>query len=304
MMERRTDLAIETRESFPGDGGEIEGVSLNKEKVSIDEDDKVWLEISTVKILDEQGAQSMNKPVGSYITIETGNPAQLDDNDRESIATEIGKRLELLSGKLKSQKVLVAGLGNREVTADSLGPIAVNNLEITRHFAKEFGYSFLEKCNLGELCAISPGVMAQTGMEAEEVLHAISDTIKPDVVLVIDALAARSVSRVASTIQITDTGINPGSGVGNHRLALNHDSLGVKVIAIGVPTVVEAEVIVEDRIENFMVNQGFSDEDVRKFIQNMGEPAIKGMYVTPKNIDETVRLMGEMLADSINLLIS
>lgn len=248
MMERRTDLALETRESFPGDGGEVEGVSLSKETVYINDKKDVALEISTVKILDEQGATRMNKPVGSYITIETGDITILNDDDRNEVANELGRQIEVLAGKLKSQKVLVAGLGNRNVTADSLGPIAVDNLQITRHYAMEFGYSFLEKCNMGELCAISPGVMAQTGMEAEEVLHAVADKVKPDVV--------------------------------------------------------EAEVIVWDRIEEFMTGQGFNDDEIQQFILNLGEPAIKGMYVTPKNIDETVRQIGEILADSINVLVS
>lgn len=118
--------------------------------------------------------------------------------------------------------------------------------------------------------------------------------------IVIDALAARSVNRVATTIQITDTGINPGSGVGNHRLGISKESIGIKVIAIGIPTVVEAEVIVSDRIEEFMRKQGFTDNDIQSFIINMGEPEINNMYVTPKNIDETIRDMGELVAMSIN----
>ena len=142
--------------------------------------------------------------------------------------------------------------------------------------------------------------MAQTGMEAATVLESLVDAINPDVLIVIDALAARSVNRVATTIQITDTGINPGSGVGDHRLGISKESIGIKVIAIGIPTVVEAEVIVSDRIEEFMKKQGFNDNDIQSFIINMGEPEINNMYVTPKNIDETIRDMGELVAMSIN----
>lgn len=300
MLERRTDLALEARESFPKDDVEISGVSLDKETVTIDDKRNIRLDISTVKIMNEAGAKKMNKPQGSYITIESGDISELSDECMEKVSAEIGKRIEQLAGVLHEKKIMVAGLGNRYVTADSLGPIVVDNLNITRHFAKEYGVEFLGKIGMGEVCAISPGVMAQTGMEAAEILESVADSVKPDVLIVIDALAARSVKRVTSTIQITDTGINPGSGVGNHRVGINEDSIGVKVISIGVPTVVEAEVIVSDRIEEFMKKQNFNDNEIQQFIMNMGQTEINNMYVTPKNIDETVRDMGELVAMSIN----
>lgn len=300
MLERRTDLALEARESFPKDDVEISGVSLDKETVIIDDKRNIRLDISTVKIMNEAGAKKMNKPQGSYITIESGDISELSDECMEKVSVEIGSRIEQLAGVLHEKKIMVAGLGNRYVTADSLGPIVVDNLNITRHFAKEYGVEFLGKIGMGEVCAISPGVMAQTGMEAAEILESVADSVKPDVLIVIDALAARSVKRVTSTIQITDTGINPGSGVGNHRVGINEDSIGVKVISIGVPTVVEAEVIVSDRIEEFMKKQNFNDNEIQQFIMNMGQTEINNMYVTPKNIDETVRDMGELVAMSIN----
>ena len=302
VKEKRTDLALEVRESFPGDGGEIPGVSLEKEEVYIDTNEKKCLLISTVKILNKQGEEMMRKPKGSYITIETGDITCMSEEEMENTAHEVGKCIKELAGDLKSKKVMVAGLGNRDITADSLGPLVVDHLNITRHYAKEFGKEFLNKLDMGEVCALAPGVMAQTGMEAEEVLGSVAKNVEPDVIVVIDALAARSVHRVTSTIQITDTGIKPGSGVGNHRVGLNEESLGVKVIAVGVPTVVEAEVIVEDRIEDFMIKQGFEEGEIQTFIDNMGEPAIRDMYVTTKNIDETVMDMGELIADSINCL--
>lgn len=302
MLSKRTDLALETRESFPGDGGEIEGVIL--EKKDIDISDNLCLEISTVKIINEAGAHRMKKPVGTYITIEFGDVLRIDGNDRELVIENIGRLIEELTGKIVDLRVMVAGLGNRQVTADSLGPLTVDNLNISRHLALEYGHSFLDSLGIGEMCAIAPGVMAQTGMEAEEVLSAIADEIKPDLIIVIDALAARSVKRVTTTLQITDTGIKPGSGVGNHRVGVDMKSLGVPVIAIGVPTVVEAEVIVSDRIEDFMGRQGFDENEIQLFINNMGEPSISDMYVTPKNIDETVGLVGKMIADVINYMMS
>ncbi len=298
MLSKRTDLALETRESFPGDGGEIEGVVLDKKTIEISRDFR--FDVSTVKIINESGADRMKKPMGTYITIEIGNVLHIEDDDREKVIEQISMLIEELTGRLDKLRVLVAGLGNRQVTADSLGPLMVDELNVSRHLALEYGHSFLDSLGIGEVCAIAPGVMAQTGMEAEEILSAIADDIKPDIILVIDALAARSVKRVTTTIQVTDTGINPGSGVGNHRLGIDRESLGVPVIAIGVPTVVEAEVIVGDRIEEFMYRQGFSDDEIQVFLSNMGEPAIRDMYVTPKNIDETVKAVGKLIADVIN----
>ena len=306
MLSKRTDLALETRESFPGDGGEIEGVVLDKKTIEISRDFR--FDVSTVKIINESGADRMKKPMGTYITIDMlrdknrwiWNVLHIEDDDREKVIEQISMLIEELAGRLDKLRVLVAGLGNRQVTADSLGPLMVDELNVSRHLALEYGHSFLDSLGMGEVCAIAPGVMAQTGMEAEEILSAIADDIKPDIILVIDALAARSVKRVTTTIQVTDTGIKPGSGVGNHRLGIDRESLGVPVIAIGVPTVVEAEVIVGDRIEEFMYRQGFSDDEIQVFLSNMGEPAIRDMYVTPKNIDETVKAVGKLIADVIN----
>lgn len=300
MLSKRTDLALETRESFPGNGGEIEGVILNKNEIAIN--DELALDISTVKIINESGAERMKKPIGTYITIEFGNIIYIEGNDRELLVNHIGHLMEELTGRIDNLRVMVAGLGNRQVTADSLGPLMVDNLNISRHLALEYGHTFLDSLGIGEVCAIAPGVMAQTGMEAEEILSSIADNIKPDIIIVIDALAARSVNRVTTTIQITDTGIKPGSGVGNHRVGIDKKSLGVPVIAIGVPTVVEAEVIVSDRLEGYLNNQGFSEKEIKMFIENMGEPTIRDMYVTPKNIDETVKILAKLIADVINEL--
>lgn len=301
-MERRTDLALEVRESFQGDGGEIEGVSLDKENVWIDEGHESCIEVSTVVIMNEKGRQAMGKPIGSYITMETGDIIKMSDVQYDNVMEELGKRIETLTGELKNKKILVAGLGNRYITSDSLGPYVVDGLDITRHYAKEFGNSFLKKFGMGEMCAIAPGVMAQTGMESEEIISAVAGKTKPDIIIVVDALAARSVGRVTTTIQITDTGINPGSGVGNHRIGLNEESIGTKVIGIGVPTVVEAEVIVRDRIEEFMYSCGLNDDEINEFLEDMSRTAIRDMYVTTKNIDESVERMGELIAGSINAI--
>jgi len=299
-MERRTDLALETRESFEGDGGEIEGVSLNKERVWIDDNNDECIEISTVVIMNEKGRQAMRKPIGSYITIEIDRVMHKTEEQDERIIKEIGNRIESLTGTLKNRKILVAGLGNRFITSDSLGPYVIDGLEVTRHYGREFGEEFLKKSDIGDICAIAPGVMAQTGMESEEIIGALVNKVKPDVIIVIDALAARSIHRVVSTIQITDTGINPGSGVGNHRIGLNEETMGVKVIGIGVPTVVEAEVIVHDRIEQFMQSCGIGENEIEEFISDMSKTSITDMYVTTKNIDEAIERMGDLIAETIN----
>ena len=299
-MERRTDLALETRESFEGDGGEIEGVSLNKEKVWLDDNNEECMEISTVVIMNEKGRQAMKKPLGSYITMEIDDVMHKTEEQDEYIMNELGKRIETLTGTLKNKKILVAGLGNRFITSDSLGPYVIDTLDVTRHYGRAFGEEFLKKSDIGDICAIAPGVMAQTGMESEEIIGALVNKVKPDVIIVIDALAARSVHRVVSTIQITDTGINPGSGVGNHRIGLNEETMGVKVIGIGVPTVVEAEVIVHDRIEQFMQSCGVGDDEIEEFLGDMSRTSIRDMYVTTKNIDEAIERMGELIAGTIN----
>ena len=180
--------------------------------------------------------------------------------------------------------VLVVGLGNREVTPDALGPEVVNNLYITRHLLKEYGEYAFSGRKVAQISGIVPGVMAQTGMETVEIIRGIIRETNPQMVIAIDALAARSIKRLGRTIQIADTGINPGSGVGNHRKGLNQESLGVPVVAIGVPLVVDAATIVYDVCQ-----------DVEK-IPN----GIAGMFVTPKNIDETVKNLSFTISEALN----
>jgi spore protease len=291
----RTDLALEVRETFEEDNVEIQGVILKE-----DYDKKMDIRVSTVIIKDQKGADAMGKPIGTYITIEAPKLSEEDESFHEPITKEIAKYLKKLTGDLEKREVLIAGLGNREVTPDALGPQVVDNLFITRHLIREFGQEFKTKNNLGNVSAISPGVMAQTGMEAKEVLRGIIRETSPDLVIVIDALAARSIHRLNTTIQITDTGISPGSGVGNNRKALNKESLGVEVIALGVPTVVDAATIVNDTMEQFMSKQGFSEKETSQFISEVNEQAMCNMFVTPKNIDESIKRISYTISESLN----
>jgi spore protease len=291
----RTDLALEARESFPEDDVEIKGVILTQ---AYDEENKI--RVSTVEIKDERGARAMQKPIGTFITIEAQGLSHADEDYDRPTSDEIAKNLRKLAGDLKKEEVLVVGLGNREVTPDALGPQVVNNLFVTRHLIREYGNDFKEKNRLGSVSAISPGVMAQTGMETSEIIKGIIKETHPKLVIVIDALASRSISRLNTTIQLTDTGISPGSGVGNNRKALNEGSLGTKVIALGVPTVVDAVTIVSDTLTQYMETNGFEEGEIDQFVSEIRAQRMDNMFVTPKNIDEAVKQISYTVSEALN----
>lgn len=284
----RTDLALEARESIKGDR-EIQGVVLEKEERA---DGKI--KISTVEIQNEHGSRVMGKPQGTYITIE------VEKMDEEAVIQETVEQLGMLLNRDKKKKILVTGLGNRQITPDALGPWTIDQLFVTRHLIREYGEVFQRRNHMRDICAIAPGVMAQTGMETKEILQGVTGKIKPDAVIVIDALAARSVNRLNRTIQLTNTGINPGAGVGNNRKALNKETLGVEVIAIGVPTVVDAETIVEDRVGDSLKKAGFTQKECELFVKGIKEQKTKNMFVTSKDVDEEVKEMSYILSEALN----
>lgn len=280
-MRVRTDLALEARESFEGSDTEVHGVVVEEEY-----EEDLDLKITRVKILSERGAREMGKPVGTYLTLEAPGLAVLDEDYHREISEALADCLKELSGDQKSRSVLVVGLGNRDVTPDALGPKAVSNLMITRHLFQEYGREAMGMESASAVSGIAPGVMAQTGMETSEILQGVIDQTSPDLLVVIDALAARSTRRLGRTIQLTDTGIQPGSGVGNHRGSLTRESLGIPVIAIGVPTVVEAAAIIYDA-------QGSCERM---------PPHLNGMFVTPKNIDEMIKQLSFTLSEALNIV--
>lgn len=294
MSERRTDLALEIRESFPRNNVEIKGVVLEKHY-----DKAGKAHITTVRIEDDKGSQAMGKPKGCYVTIESEDMPK-NDISKENLLLCICNELEKMVEGLRQKSVLIAGLGNRQVTSDSLGPKMAECIFVTRHLENEFGTAFMEENEYGNVSAISPGVMAQTGMEAVEVLEGIVRETSPDLVIVVDALAARSMSRLCTTVQLTDTGINPGSGIGNHRKALSKQSLGVPVIAVGVPTVVDAKTIISDHLEKVLTKQGYNEDEIDKFIREVFQDEMDNLYVTPKNIDESVAVIAKDLARVFN----
>lgn len=306
----RTDLALEARESYEEDDVRIRGVKIREE-----EDAEREIYTTVVKIETENGAKAMGKPVGTYITLEAPNLSVPDEGYHREISREIARHLRQLMGE-GGKEVLVVGLGNREVTPDALGPEVVNNLHITRHIIREFGKASFAQVGETPVSAIVPGVMAQTGMETLEIVRGITDQTKPDLVIAIDALAARSTRRLNRTIQITDTGINPGSGVGNHREGINRELLGVPVIAIGVPTVVDAATIVNDTMENLVEAMdrsagmrqlggmlGTLDKaEKHQMIQELISPHLNTMFVTPKDIDDTIKRLSFTISEGLNMV--
>lgn len=309
-----TDLALEEKERFESDHVEVQGVILEEEY-----DKEREIRITKVKIETEKGARAMGKPVGTYITMEAPNMAVPDEEYHREISEGLAKYIkELIKIEKEDYVVLVAGLGNRQVTPDALGPHVVDNLAITRHIVKEYGKYAMGEDAVHMTSAIVPGVMAQTGMETLEIIKGIVKETKPDLVIAVDALAARNSKRLNRTIQIADTGINPGSGVGNHRNGITEGTIGVPVIAIGVPTVVDAATIVNDTMENLIaaletsetlkgvgvVLQGYNATEKYELIKELISPHLNGMFVTPKDIDETIKRIGYTISEGLNILFS
>lgn len=314
----RTDLALEEKERFESDQVEVQGVILEEEY-----DKEREIRVTTVRIETENGAKTMGKPVGTYLTIEAPNLSSPDEGIHREVSEELAKYLTEVMKKIipeseHDKEVLVIGLGNRQATPDALGPYVADNLNITRHIVKEYGkYAALEEMNC-VVSAIVPGVMAQTGMETAEIIKGVVRETKPDLLIVIDALAARNSRRLNRTIQIADTGINPGSGVGNYRNAITKETIGVPVIAIGVPTVVDAVTIVSDTMENLLsaletseslkgvglVLGGYSEAEKYELIKELIAPNLNSMFMTPKDIDETVKRLSYTISEGLNLAFS
>lgn len=291
-----TDLALEDKERFESDNVEVSGVSVEEFY-----DEEREIRITEVKILTENGAKTMRKPIGTYITMEMANLVLPDEEYHHEVAKELAKYVgNILKLDKTDYTALVVGLGNRDVTPDALGPQTVDNLNITRHIVKEYGKYAMDETQTNMISAIAPGVMAQTGMESFEIIKGVVDTIHADVVFVVDALAARNTKRLNRTIQIADTGIHPGSGVGNHRNEISKETLGVPVIAIGVPTVVDAATIVRDTMENLVAS--LDSDDKYELLQDLIAPHLYGMFVTPKDIDEAIERIGVTIAEGLNLL--
>ena len=304
----RTDLAVEVNEEVSKNNEHLKGIIVKEHH-----NKELDVLVTEIRITNKEGERVLGREKGNYITMEADCISFGDDDYQlrtaKILSTYIKQLIDGMISQKKEQegpyKILVAGLGNREVTSDSLGPLVVDHLNINA-----------EESTAYDISALSPGVLAQTGMETAFIIKGIVKETKPDLVIAIDALAARNSRRLNATIQLSDKGIHPGSGVGNHRTGLTKAVIGVPVLAIGVPTVIDAPTIVSDSMENLMsavssserlmymsdLFEGFTREEKYQLIREIMPADMANMYVTPKNIDANVCNIAFVLAHAINNL--
>lgn len=305
----RTDLALERRDLYKKANRldkEIDGIETQEEE------NGPRIKTARVKVLDEKGAQAIGKPVGSYITIDIQKLKVATEEDIQESAEVLAKELRGLLEKHSAPKdeILVVGLGNQYVTPDALGPKVINDIDVTRHILT-YMPQVLSK-DTRPVSAISPGVLGTTGIETLEILKGIVDNIHPKLLIVIDALASRSIERISSTIQLADTGITPGAGVGNTRKDLSKETLGIPVIALGIPTVVDAATIAADSLDLFIQKlqeeansneflNNLQEEDKYEMIKQVLVPEDYNFIVTPKEIDDLIENMSSIVTRGINM---
>lgn len=310
MINFRTDLALERRDIYKKVNRlqEIEGVESSEEQINEN------IKVSRVKITNQNGEKSLGKPMGNYITIDVKKLKLAQEEEiqksAETLTNELQKIIDIHTDK--QGEILVVGLGNIYVTPDALGPKVINEIDVTRH-VKKYLPNYIDE-NARSVSAISPGVLGTTGIETVEILKGIVDNVKPKLLIVIDALASRSIERISSTIQLSDTGIVPGAGVGNTRQEISIKTLGVPVIALGVPTVVELATLVSDGIDIFidrLQEKAESNEYLNKLQQDDKYEEVKealnvgeyNMIVTPKEIDDLIENMKDVVARGINFAV-
>ena len=307
-MDFRTDLALERRDIYRK-ANQIENEIPGVESEELQEGENIYT--TKVKILDKQGEEAIGKPAGTYVTIDIKNLKMAAEEEIEKAAVSVNRELQdIISKHIEPEDdILVVGLGNLAVTPDSLGPKVVQDIDITRHLLK-YAPQYLEE-NARPVSAIAPGVLGTTGIETQEILQGIIENVKPKMLIVIDSLASKSIERISSSIQIADTGIVPGAGVGNARKELSQNTLGIPVIAIGVPMVVEAATIAADSLDLFiekMQKQAKSNDFLNKLRDEDKYSAIKealveekfDLIVTPKEIDDLIENMSSVVARGIN----
>ncbi len=311
----RTDLALEAHELFKQQAreevlkGRGEPPGIEVENAGTED-----IKISRVKVTSPTGEASIGKPMGNYITLEIPKLRQNDQNLIEDSCKELAKELTALIDIDEKAPVLIVGLGNWNVTPDALGPKVISSLMVTRHLL-EYVPEQVEQ-GVRPVCAVAPGVLGITGIETGEIIKGIVDRVKPALIVAIDALASRKMERVSTTIQLADTGISPGSGVGNKRMELSQSTLGVPVIAIGVPTVVDAATMANDTIDlvmDSMIGQaskgtefysmlkGIDRNEKYELIQEVLNPYIGNLIVTPKEIDDIIERISKIIANGLNI---
>jgi len=308
MYNFRTDLAVERTNIYRKANKleEIDGIDTEEQAVSEN------IKVSRVKITNENGERAIGKKKGVYVTIDLKDLKIADEDEIQSASETLSNELKILIQNHVQEKddIMVVGLGNIYVTPDSLGPKVINEIDVTRHIIKYLPQYIDEDTR--PVTAISPGVLGTTGIETYEILKGIVDNVKPKLIIVIDALASRSIERISSTIQISDTGIVPGAGVGNTRTEISERTLGIPVIALGIPTVVESAVLVNDCLDlliekmqneaksNVYLNQ-LKEQDNYEKIKDVLNPQNYNMIVTPKEIDDLIENMKDVVARGINM---
>jgi len=311
----RTDLALEATEFVrEQEQAKRDAAPQNLPGVDVENAGTQDIKITRVKVTSPTGEAAIGKPMGNYITLEV---PRLKENDQElyedtckALAQELVKILKLE----ENSSILVVGLGNWNVTPDSLGPKVTNHLMVTRHLLEYVPDQVDE--GVRPVCAVAPGVLGITGIETGEIVKGIVERVKPDVVIAIDALASRKMERVNTTIQIADTGISPGSGVGNKRMEISQNTLVIPVIAIGVPTVVDAATMANDTIDlviDSLLNEAKEDKQFYNMLKNIDrnekyqliqevlEPYVGNLIVTPKEIDDVVDRIAKVIANGLNI---
>lgn len=315
-LDFRTDMADERVDVYKKvhNLSEIEGVEV----VSKTDNGVIT---TTVNVLNENGEKAVMKKIGKYVTMEITDINYLEEKDKEKVGELVANEVREMIGKDNSKSILVVGLGNIAVTPDSLGPKVVKNIDITRHllnYAKD-----LVESNTRSVSAISPGVLGTTGIETYEIVNSIVQNVSPDMIIVIDSLASQSIHRIGNTIQLSNTGITPGEGVRNKRQAIDKESLGVPVIAIGVPTVVDMATITNEAIDkmiesaknqvNDFGNGNENKQDMIKMLETLEDDTRYDMIanvlntqnyiVTPKEIDDVIELVSKVISNGINIAI-
>ncbi len=300
----RTDLAIELHEAEKRHNPDLDGVKTQTEQLG-------EATVTRVEIQNENGAEKLGKPKGKYITLEMASINFQDTSEYETCCNLLKQELSRLHPLDQTKPVLVVGLGNRFITADALGPKAVDRILVTRHMHAHLEEMFGDA--LSSVCAVAPGVLGITGVETAEIVEGVCARVKPGLILVIDALAARDIDRLNTTVQLSDAGIAPGSGVGNTRVAFNQERFGVPVIAIGVPTVIDTMTMLYDAAytmlhavqtetgDTFSYLQGLSDADLYGMIENLMQNSVQSLTVTPKDVDQAMDRISKVIAGGINL---
>ena len=307
MYNFRTDLAVERNDIYK----KVNNIQNEIDGVKIEEESHEEIDISRVKIINEDGEKKLGKPIGNYITLDVKNIKIADDEKIEQIAEVLADELRNVIGEhiTDTEDILVVGLGNIYVTPDALGPKVIPHIEVTRHILEYMPKAMPEDTR--PVSAISPGVLGITGIETMEVLKGIVDNIHPKLLIVIDALASRSIERISGSIQIADTGIVPGAGVDNTRKEISIKTLGIPVIALGIPTVVDLASITNDCIDLFIEDlqqkamsnsylNELKEKDNYEEIKEALIPKDYNMIVTPKEIDKLIENMSKIISKGIN----